>query len=550
MLKTYFSRLAGAFTLTAVTFATAEFLSHSLQSQGVATESSVTEASIYQSQVQPIFTARCVACHSCNTAPCQLNLTNYDGAIRGANKIPINQPFKQSPAHATRLGIDEQTEDGWRALGFFSVVKPMSDSASSLMNALGVKQSNPTGDPPTVKADYARSCPANSNEWALFKKTHGDQGMPYGLPPLTAGEFNVIADWLKNGAPGPNARERDRLTHPTNEAGIKVIARAESFLNESSLKSKIVSRYLYEHLFLAHIQFKNEMPGQFYRLTRSRTKCSLPIDEIATVRPYEDPGVREFSYCFRKLDQVVTEKNHIVYEMSDARLQHWQSLFFGKPWVATKLPSYNVESSANPFLTFRELPAESRYKWLLEDSQYTVMTFIKGSVCRGHTAVNVIDEQFQILFLDPKADHFVNDPAYADKVTPYLKLPGHYGSNVKFIKLSSNIVPILMSELKNKRNVYRGLRDQKYAVDRPQGYSINDIWDGDGLNPNAVLTVYRHFDSAQVLKGRWGPQPKTAWVLDYPLFEPIVYDLVAGYDVYGTMGHQLLTRVYMHFIRI
>ena len=65
-----------------------------------------------------------------------------------------------------------------------------------------------------------------------------------------------------------------------------------------------------------------------------------------------------------------------------------------------------------------------------------------------------------------------------------------------------------------------------------------------------VLTVYRHFDSASVHKGVLGSLPKTMWVIDYPLFERIYYALVAGFDVYGNVGHQLAVRLYMDALRI
>ncbi|CAG22542.1 hypothetical protein PBPRB0669 [Photobacterium profundum SS9] len=45
--------------------------------------------------------------------------------------------------------------------------------------------------------------------------------------------------------------------------------------------------------------------------------------------------------------------------------------------------------------------------------------------------------------------------------------------------------------------------------------------------------VFRHFDSASMVKGLIGVQPKTAWIIDYSLLERIHYLLVAGFDVYG-----------------
>ena len=62
--------------------------------------------------------------------------------------------------------------------------------------------------------------------------------------------------------------------------------------------------------------------------------------------------------------------------------------------------------------------------------------------------------------------------------------------------------------------------------------------------------MFRHFDSASVVKGLVGEPPKTAWVIGYPLFERIYYLLVAGYDPYGNLGHQLNSRLYMDFMRM
>ena len=51
-------------------------------------------------------------------------------------------------------------------------------------------------------------------------------------------------------------------------------------------------------------------------------------------------------------------------------------------------------------------------------------------------------------------------------------------------------------------------------------------------------------------RGALGNLPKSLWVIDYPLFERIYYALVAGFDVYGTAGHQLAVRLYMDALRV
>ena len=100
----------------------------------------------------------------------------------------------------------------------------------------------------------------------------------------------------------------------------------------------------------------------------------------------------------------------------------------------------------------------------------------------------------------------------------------------------------------------RYLRAKSRALDEalaaPGEVDLGLVWNGDGRNPNAALTVFRHFNSASVVQGLVGAPPKTAWVIGYPLFERIYYLLVAGYDVYGNLGHQLDSRLYMDFMRM
>ncbi len=49
---------------------------------------------------------------------------------------------------------------------------------------------------------------------------------------------------------------------------------------------------------------------------------------------------------------------------------------------------------------------------MLDDAQYFVMTFIRGPVCRGQVAVDVIEDQFFVSFLDPDRDLSVVDPDF------------------------------------------------------------------------------------------------------------------------------------------
>ena len=42
------------------------------------------------------------------------------------------------------------------------------------------------------------------------------------------------------------------------------------------------------------------------------------------------------------------------------------------------------------FETFDQIPARSRYQFLLDNIHYIIMTFIRGPVCKGQVALNVV----------------------------------------------------------------------------------------------------------------------------------------------------------------
>jgi hypothetical protein len=212
-----------------------------------------------------------------------------------------------------------------------------------------------------------------------------------------------------------------------------------------------VARYLYEHLFLAHLHFAGDVSSQppaFFRLVRSRTRCDSGIDEIAARRPNDDPGT-SFHYCLSRIDQTIVSKTHIPYELSPGKLARIRQLFLEPKWEVTTLPGYQDATAGNPFATFAGIPVRARYQFLLDDAEYEVATFIKGPVCNGSIAVNSIQEQFFVLFLNPDSDSMVMSLEHAHAVEDALILPGVWGSDISirddipFLRrLSSNARPI------------------------------------------------------------------------------------------------------------
>ena len=75
----------------------------------------------YTRDIQPILETRCIACHGCNDAPCQLKLTSTTGLLRGATKSTVYDSARVKDMTPTRLFVDAQNTAEWRQRGFYSV---------------------------------------------------------------------------------------------------------------------------------------------------------------------------------------------------------------------------------------------------------------------------------------------------------------------------------------------------------------------------------------------------------------------------------------------
>ena len=498
-----------------------------------------------------VFEARCAVCHGCYDAPCQVVLTSPEGIARGASKEVVYDGSRLLAVPPTRLFEDAKTTAGWREKGFWSVLGAheggaSGGSASGLMASmleLGAAHRFPAGEPlpDSVPLSLERelSCPQPA-EFAEYVADHPQWGMPYGTAPLSSEELATLGGWLAQGAVMPQAQ----ASLPPQ--AVAAVARWEAFLNARTLRERIVARYLYEHWFLAHLYFDDlslqDDDGPFFRVVRSRTPPGQPIDEIATRRPYDDPGSDEFWYRLRPITSTILHKTHTLYALSDARMARLRELFLEPSWEAASYPGWAPEQASNPFVSFAAIPARARYQFFLDDAQYFVMTFIRGPVCRGQIATNVIEDHFFVAFLDPDHDLSVTDPAWLEAAKEDLNLPAEH---------LSHLVPgefFVQYGMENRRYLER--REKLYAAAFPHGMGMEGIWDGDGDNRNALLTVFRHENNATVLQGWQGGWPETAWVLDYPIFERIYYDLVAGFDVFGNVAHQAATRLYMDHLRM
>lgn len=488
----------------------------------------------YTRDIQPIFTEKCVACHACNDAACQLNLGSAEGVARGASKVPVYQGDRSTAVAPTRLFYDAHSVEAWQHKGFSSVLDSQGSQAALMARMLELGHSAPLA--PNAKLPQEIVLGLNRNnmcplpgEFDAYAGAHPKEGMPLAVTGLTDAEYQTLQRWLAAGAPVEHSPIQPSATEAAQ------IREWEALLNRPGSSEALVGRWLYEHLFLAHVHFVGGEPGHFFQWVRSRTPSGQPIDLIATRRPNDPPGT-DFYYRLLPVQGVIVHKTHITYPMGPNKLKRVKQLFYSGDWHASALPGYGPRHRANPFETFEAIPAVARYQFMLDNAEYFVRTFIRGPVCRGQIATDVIRDNFWTLFQEPAHDRYLTDADYRGKATPLLAMPGQIDDVGSILTL--------WHAYRDKRNDYEKLRRDAYAELPAPSWS--SLWAG---NDNALLSIFRHFDSASVTKGLIGDVPKTMWLFDYPLFERTYYQLAVNFDVYGNVSHQAQTRLYFDLIR-
>lgn len=520
-------------------FGTAFLFLLSFSGQSQAGEAPVS----YKASIQPLFENKCVACHACNDAPCQLNLGSGEGAARGATKVKVYDSTRTKTQDPTRIFVDAMGAQEWQKKGFTPVLGDSTHSPEvsllARMIELGrmhtLEPNSKLDDSIPIGTDVTNQCPLNDDELAKFSRKYPQRGMPLGVSGLSDTEYGMLKKWLAEGA------VIDAEARKASAAEEAQIVEWEKFLNRQGLREQLVSRWLYEHLFLAHVYFENIKDSQFFELVRSRTPPGQPVSLIATAQPNDDPGSKKIYYRLRPVQGTIVHKTHITYPLTPEKIAHIETLFFSSNWKVEKLPGYDTDTRANPFITFSAIPARARYQFMLDNAEYFVRTFIRGPVCRGNVATDVIRDNFWTFFQSPDSDIYITSAAHREKVNAMLGVPGQK-------ERMRDLLPQWMKYTK-LRNEYNEIRTADYKRLEPKGAAFNDIWNGDGANDNAILSIYRHHDSSSVRKGLWGEIPQTLWWLDYPLFERTYYGLVANFNVYDTVSHQAQTRLYFDLIR-
>ncbi len=153
--------------------------------------------------VKPILEKRCIVCHGCYDAPCQLKLSSYTGTARGGSKEKVYDGERITAAQPSRLFMDAQTIQEWREKGFYSLITQQQDGEPSVLyRMLQLKDEHPqpvTGRLPssyTLGLNREDVCP-KADEFDDFALNHPNWGMPYAMPNLPRDEYLTLLNWAK-----------------------------------------------------------------------------------------------------------------------------------------------------------------------------------------------------------------------------------------------------------------------------------------------------------------------------------------------------------------
>ena len=129
------------------------------------------------------------------------------------------------------------------------------------------------------------------------------------------------------------------------------------------------------------------------------------------------------------------------------------------------------------------------------------MAFIKGPVCRGQVATDVITDYFWVAFLDPGQELAGDTFDYLTKALANLRLPDE--------DMSSQAP--LRSWMEYSGSESRYLKAKSDVINRTFGENsrptLDLVWRGDGQNPNAALTVFSPFQQRLRGPGLCGRKP-------------------------------------------
>jgi hypothetical protein len=480
----------------------------------------------YIAKVQPLLASRCVACHSCYEAPCLMHLTSYEGLQRGLTKnerfglvedLPPNR-LKDAPIYKGLNNTPKWNQPEWLHREFYPVFQLGDNGKLDLKNSLFSmaleKGKNHTQNFSLNADDYpsGHTCSQSTEELAEAHQLYPMMGMPYALPALEESEYKILNDWMKKGARGPTNETRKVWNEPSQP---ETVNKFEKFFNGATPKAKLVTRYIYEHSYFAHIHFKGTPHDEFYEIIRASNAIGDPREIVTEMA--NDPIRTNFVYRLRRVHEVIARKTHNVWDLNEQDLNEWRNLFFESSWPdEDKIVEFDTGLSGkdrkNPMVYFKIIPSKVRYAFMVRNADMLIGEVVRSPSCTGKVATLAIKDHFWVFFLSIKG-------------------------NEKFEKVNHQAPQSLKEVITN--TVKQKIFNEKIPKNEVPTFNEQD------LDTNMSLSIFRHFTTVTVNKGLWGGDPQNIWVFDYDNYEDLYYNLVVNYKPWLAATHQVLTWEHM-----
>ncbi len=479
--------------------------------------------------IKPIFDAKCVGCHACYDSPGQLDLRSVDGIVRGAMKVDT-YAARGKPIEPTFVWNSANTLDDWREMGFFSVIEGGRDSIMGKMLVLG--HANPVKPneqfPADIKIDQLERQNYLPNKYEIdgYAEQYPQEGMPLAVSGLSEEEYTATMSWLENGAP----IDYEAPDPTANE--LAEIQKWEAFLNADDKPSKLVARYIFEHLFLVNFLFEDRDDANSFILVRSTTpsgKDTVPVHQHLPNGEVDG----KFYYRFMLLELTDCVKNTRLQMLaSDEKLDRWKNMFSEEDWSADRLPGYTDAERFNPLGTFNAIPPKARWKFTLDTGWLQNASIVHGPSCHGNMAVGTVQERWWMLFESPDTSLYVNDPVYRAEIDPLVALQQNPDNLMDAFLMQREYLE------RRKEAIKRAFGRAKETHHRAR---LADIWRGEYPDDTPFLSFIRHDDNGYAVEGSaaMGDFPKTVWVADLPIMEHAAYSAYINFDVFGDTLSQI-----------
>jgi hypothetical protein len=435
-----------------------------------------------------------------------------------------------APIEPTFVWNSPNTLADWREMGFFSVIEGGRDSIMGKMLALG--HANPVKPnerfPDDIKIDQLERENYLPNKYEIdgYAEQYPQEGMPLAVSGLTEEEYAATMSWLENGAP----IDYEAPQPSANE--LAQIRKWEDFLNATDKRSRLVARYVFEHLFLVNFLFEDRNDANSFILVRSKTPTGKDTVPVYQHLPNGEVD-GEFYYRFMLLDLTDCVKNtRLQLLASDEKLDRWKNIFFEEDWSVDQLPGYTDAERFNPLGTFSAIPPKARWKFALDTTWLTSGSIVHGPSCHGNQAVGTVQEHWWILHESPETSLYVNDPEYRAEIDPLVALQHNPDNLLDAFLMQGEYLE------RRKEAVKRAFARAKETNHRAR---LTDIWRGEDPDDTPLLTNIRHDDNGYTVEGSFaaGDFPKTVWVLDLPILEHGIYSAYVNYDVFEDTMSQI-----------